>query len=132
MEERIRLSETRQCKAVFPSTLNANGTLFGGLAMQWMDEVAYICATRFTRQRMFTISTSEVKFLRPMTVGSIVEVVARVEKADAVKLRVLVQVFVEEMYADNRELTMESTFVFASLDDNKRPRRINYDFLNKN
>ena len=42
MEERIIQSETRQFKAIFPNTLNANETLFGGQAMKWMDEVAYI------------------------------------------------------------------------------------------
>lgn len=52
MEERIIQSETRQFKAIFPNTLNANETLFGGQAMKWMDEVAYITATRFTRQKM--------------------------------------------------------------------------------
>jgi hypothetical protein len=34
MEERIRLSETRQYKAISPNTLNANNILFGGQAMQ--------------------------------------------------------------------------------------------------
>jgi len=125
----MQMSETRQCKAVFPGTLNANDTLFGGLAMQWMDEVAYIAATRFTRQRMFTISTSDIKFLRPLKAGSIAEVVARVEKAEAVRLFVRVQIFVEEMYADHRELAMESVFTFASLDENKRPRRIDYNSM---
>jgi len=127
MEEKIRLSETRQCKVVFPGTLNANETLFGGLAMQWMDEVAYIAATRFTRQRMFTINTENIKFMKPLYAGSIAEVVARVEKAGAVKLHVRVQVFVEEMYGQRRELAMESVFVFAALDENNRPRRILYN-----
>ena len=38
MEKHIQLSETRQFKAIFPNTLNANETLFGGQAKQWMDE----------------------------------------------------------------------------------------------
>ena len=63
MEERIIQSETRQFKAIFPNTLNANETLFGGQAMKWMDEVAYITATRFTRQKMFTVNTENIYFL---------------------------------------------------------------------
>lgn len=62
MDERIKQSETRQFKAIFPDSLNANGTLFGGQAMKWMDEVAYITATRFTRQRMFTVNTENIYF----------------------------------------------------------------------
>jgi acyl-CoA hydrolase len=40
-EELFQEPETRQCKMVFPGTLNANGTLFGGEVMKWMDEVAF-------------------------------------------------------------------------------------------
>ena len=126
MEEQIRQSETRQCKAIFPGTLNANETLFGGQAMQWMDEVAYITATRFTRQRMFTINTENIKFLKTVSQNSIVEVVGRIEKAEAVRLRVKVEIFVEEMYGAKRDKAIEGVFVFASLDDNMRPQRIDY------
>lgn len=130
MEEQKRLSETRQCKAIFPNTLNANETLFGGQAMQWMDEVAYITATRFTRQRMFTIHTGNIKFLKAIEAGSIVEIVGSIEEAGAVKLHVRVEIFVEEMYGTSREKAIEGTFVFASLDENKRPRRIDYSHVN--
>lgn len=130
MEEQIRLSETRQFKAIFPNTLNANDTLFGGQAMQWMDEVAYITATRFTRQRMFTVNTENIKFLKAVNPDSIVEVVGRIEKVGAVKLKVKVELFVEEMYGLGRDKAIEGVFVFASLDENKRPKKIDCSFLN--
>ena len=41
-EEKIERSETRLFKAVFPNTTNHYDTLFGGTAMQMMDEVAFI------------------------------------------------------------------------------------------
>jgi len=126
MKEQIRLSETRQFKAIFPNTLNANETLFGGIAMKWLDEVAYITATRFTRQRMVTINTENIKFLKAVNPNTIVEIVGRVEKAGAVRLRVKVEIFAEEMYGQGREKAIEGIFVFASLDENKRPKRIEY------
>jgi acyl-CoA hydrolase len=129
MEEHIKLSETRQFKAIFPNTLNANETLFGGQAMQWMDEVAYITATRFTRQRMFTVNTENIKFLKAVNPDSIVEVVGRVEKAEAVKLKVKVEIFVEEMYGLARDKAIEGVFVFVAMDENKKVRRIDYSQL---
>jgi acyl-CoA hydrolase len=131
MEKLINASETRQFKAIFPNTLNANETLFGGQAMQWMDEVAYITATRFTRQRMFTVNTENIRFLKAVQVNSIVEVVGRVEKAESVKLYVKVEIYAEEMYGKARIKVIEGVFVFAALDENKRPVRINYN-QNKN
>jgi len=126
MKQRIQSSETRQFKAIFPSTLNANETLFGGQAMQWMDEVAYITATRFTRQRMFTVNTENIRFLKTVSPGSFAEVIGHVEKAGPVKLTVQVDIFVEEMYGEKREKAVEGVFVFAALDDENRPRRISY------
>lgn len=126
MEERIKQSETRQCKAIFPGTLNANETLFGGIAMKWMDEVAYITATRFTRQKMFTVNTENIQFLKAVHPDSIIEVVGRVEDAGAVKLKVKVEVYAEEMYGRERDKVIESIFVFAVLDDNMKPKRIDY------
>jgi acyl-CoA hydrolase len=124
MEDRIQLSETRQFKAIFPCNLNANNTLFGGLALQWMDEVAFITATRFARRHMFTVNTENIKFMKLVGPDSIVEVVGRVEKAGAVKLRVKVEVYVEGMFDDVRELAIEGVFVFAALDEAMKPQRL--------
>ncbi|WP_430817277.1 acyl-CoA thioesterase [Carboxylicivirga sp. RSCT41] len=129
MEEYFNISETRICKAVFPETLNANNSLFGGKAMQWMDEAAYISATRFTRQKMFTASTGKIKFLKPITPDSIIEVIARVIKAGPVRLKVSVQVFSENMYSHDRELAVESEFDMVSLNDKNQPQRIDYSSL---
>jgi len=124
MEKPIHFIETRQFKAIFPNTLNSNGTLFGGQAMQWMDEVAFITATRFTRTRMVTICTEKIKFLKAVYPESIVEVVGRIEKTEAVKLTVKVEIYVEQMYGHERNKAIEGTFVFASLDENMHPKRI--------
>lgn len=131
MEKHIQLSETRQFKAIFPNSLNANETLFGGQAMQWMDEVAYITATRFTRQRMFTVNTEKIKFLKAVNPDSIVEVVGRIEKAELVKLKVKVEIYVEEMYGTGRIKAIEGVFVFAALDQNRKPIRIDYSMMKK-
>ena len=131
MEKHIQLSETRQFKAIFPNSLNANETLFGGQAMQWMDEVAYITATRFTRQRMFTVNTENIKFLKAVNPDSIVEVVGRIEKAELVKLKVKVEIYVEEMYGTGRIKAIEGVFTFAALDQNRKPIRIDYSMMKK-
>lgn len=49
--ERIKKSETKQFKIIFQSSLNDHETLFGGIAMQWMDEVAYITAIRYSKKK---------------------------------------------------------------------------------
>ncbi|MCU7693692.1 acyl-CoA thioesterase [Haoranjiania flava] len=117
--------ETRQSKAIFPNTWNANETLFGGEALKWMDEVAYITATRYTRQKMFTVKIEEIQFKKPAYKVSFVEVIGKVVEVSAVKLKVLVEMFVEDMYSDESGIkAVEGIFVFAALGENRRPQRV--------
>ena len=131
MEKQIQLSETRQFRAIFPNTLNSSETLFGGQVLQWMDEVAFITATRFIHQHMFTVDIENVGFLKVIPADSIVEVVGRVEKAGSVRIRVRVEVYVEEMYSCRRDKAISGTFVFAALDEHNRPKRLDYSLIKK-
>jgi acyl-CoA hydrolase len=126
MQSRVNASESRQFKTVFPNTLNANDTLFGGQALQWMDELAFITATRFTRQRMFTVNTEPIRFLKPIPANALVELVGRVCKVGSAKLSVGVEIFVESMYGHERYKAVEGVFVFAALDEYNRPQRLNH------
>ena len=124
MEDHIRNSTTTQYKAIFPETLNANETLFGGQAMKWMDEVAYITATRFARERMFTVTVEKINFLKAIHPGSIAVITGRIEKVKLLKVYVLVDVYVEEMYGQNREKAIEGTFIFTAVDEQNKPKKI--------
>ena len=120
---------TTQYKVVLPNTLNAHETLFGGIAMQWMDEVAYIEAIRYTKMKMVTVSTDSIKFLKPIKSGQIVEVVAKIINETALKLLIQVEIFAEELYSNKREKAVTSVFTFAAVDDNNKPIRIKREVL---
>jgi len=120
-EERIEKSETRIFKAVFPNTTNHYDTLFGGTAMHAMDEVAFITATRFSRQRMVTVSSSKIDFKKPIPAGTIVELIGRVTDVGNTSLKVSVQIFIEEMYSESREQAIEGEFAFVAIDENRQP-----------
>jgi acyl-CoA hydrolase len=126
MEERIRISETRQFKVVLPNTLNDHETLFGGIAMQWMDEVAYITAIRFTRKKMVTVSVEMIQFLLPVQSGTLVEIIGKVVKIGNAKIKIQVEIFIEEMYAESRQKAVEALFTFASVDEKNKPVPIGY------
>ena len=123
-EERIEHSETRIFKAVFPEITNHYDTLFGGTAMSMMDEVAFIAATRFSRKRMVTISSDRIDFTKPIPAGTIIELVARVSYVGNTSLKVSVEIFIEEMYAEGRQKAITGTFTFVAIDEHKRPIRV--------
>lgn len=123
-EERIQRSETHIFKAVFPNTTNHYDTLFGGTAMQLMDEVAFIAATRFSRQRMVTVSSDRIDFKKPIPAGTIVELVGKVAYIGSTSLKVKVDIFTEQMYSYEREKAVSGEFTFVAIDEAKVPVKI--------
>ena len=93
-EQRIEQSVTRIFKAVFPESTNHYDTLFGGTAMHLMDEVAFITATRFTRKKVVTVSSDRIDFTKPITAGTIIELVGKVINIGITSLKVLVEIFI--------------------------------------
>lgn len=89
--------------------------------MQWLDEVAFITATRYTRQRMITVKVGNIRFLKPILPNTILEIVGKIVKTGNVKIFIKVDVFSEDMYAQSREKMMEADFVFASCNDELSP-----------
>lgn len=114
-------SQTSITKAVFPDKTNHHDTLFGGTALQWMDEASFISATRFSRKRLVTVSSDRVDFEHPVPAGSIVELIADVTEVGHTSLRVQVQVWVESMYQDGRTMAISGMFKFVAVDENMRP-----------
>ena len=121
LEQRKAASETRIFKAVFPNTTNHYDTLFGGSAMHLMDEVAFITATRFSRQKMVTVSSDKIDFKKPIPAGTIVEVVGRVVDVGRTSLKVRIEVYIEEMYAEGRDMAITGMFTMVAVDDLKKP-----------
>jgi len=124
VEERIEKSETRIFKAVFPNTTNHYDTLFGGTAMQLMDEVAFITATRFSRHRMVTVSSDKIDFTKPIPAGTIIELVGKVSYLGRTSLKVRVEIYIEEMYSYSREKAVNGEFTFVAIDEDKKPIKV--------
>lgn len=132
IEKRKQLAQTRVTKAVFPDTTNHHDTLFGGTALQWMDEVSFIAATRFSRQSIVTVSSDKIDFKHPVPAGSVVELIADVVEVGRTSLKVKVDMFVEDLYKDGCEKAITGFFSFVAIDENKKPTPvIAEDFFEK-
>lgn len=121
VEQRINASETRIFKAVFPNTTNHYDTLFGGTTLHMMDEASFICATRFSRKKVVTVSTDKIDFTKPIPQGTIVELVARVDKVGRTSCVVKVDIFMENMYSDERDKVVTGFFTYVAVGNNKKP-----------
>jgi len=121
LKARIDESETRVAKVVAPATTNLYDTLFGGTLLAWMDEVAFIAATRFGRCPFVTVSLDRIDFNHPIPAGTIVELVARVETVGRTSLKVRIDVFVEHMLKADRLKAVTGSVTMVAIDENKKP-----------
>ena len=124
LHDRINQSKTSIFKAVFPNTMNHYNTLFGGTALQLMDEVAFITATRFARKRMVTVSSEKVDFKQPIPAGTLVELIGEVSHVGNTSLKVKVEIYIEQMYSEVRTHAIQGEFSFVAIDENKKPVKV--------
>lgn len=110
-------STTKQTRVIFPADLNNHGTLFGGRALMWMDEVAYITVLRYARTNAVTISVNKLKYLNAINAGDIIELTGIVTNIGAVKITVHVEIYREQMDNGNRQKAIEADFAFALIND---------------
>ena len=116
--------ETIQTRIVFSQHLNDHKTLFGGFALKWMDEVAYITATRATRKEMVTIAVDHLKFKHPIIEGDIISIKGIEKDRSDYRIKIEVTNEREKKYDDKKDLVLTAEYVFTALDINNKPIRL--------
>ncbi|WP_022872929.1 acyl-CoA thioesterase [Nesterenkonia alba] len=69
-----------------------DGKIRGGAVMKWIDLAAEICAERYCGYDVASVLTGGVRFYRPITIGDLVEVDARLVLTGTKSMHVLVRV----------------------------------------
>lgn len=115
--EKVERSFTTHVVPVFPFRMNHHQTLFGGAALQWMDEVAFISATRYSRKRLVTMGSEKIEFLQPIQMGDFAEVTGKVSRVGTKSITVEVRIYMEKMYEDRKELAAKGLFTFVAVDE---------------
>jgi acyl-CoA hydrolase len=95
--------------------------LIGGDALAWMDEVAFIAATRFCRKPLVTISSDRVDFKEAIPAGTFAELIAKVVHVGNTSLKVDVDICLETMHKDDKHSAISGSFTFVAVDDDHRP-----------
>ncbi|KAB8029039.1 acyl-CoA thioesterase [Fluviispira multicolorata] len=124
IQELMKNSETKMIKCVFPDTTNHYNTLFGGTALNWMDEVAFITATRFCRKKMVTVSLDKTDFQKPIPAGTFADIHGSVIHIGNKSLKIQVQIFIEQMYTNQRDLAVSGIFSMVAINDAGKPTSI--------
>ena len=100
---------------------NIYGNVHGGSMMKWMDEAAYACAAGWCAMPCVTVSVSGIVFHRPVQVGHIVELRARLVHTGRTSMRVAVNVLSRDPRHGEYEQTTSCLMVFVAVDAEGRP-----------
>lgn len=104
-----------------PTDVNWGGKVHGGNVMRWIDEAAHVLATQWTgNTKNVAIYTGGVRFYRPLHVGEVVEVEARLLHTGTSSMHISVHVRSADPRSMEFQLTTHCLVVFVALDDHGR------------
>jgi acyl-CoA hydrolase len=100
---------------------NVHGNVHGGSMMKWMDEGAGACAAGWSGLPCVTVSVSGITFHKPVAIGNIVEVRARLIHTGRTSMHIAVTVCSRDTRYGEYEDTTSCLMVFVALDADGRP-----------
>ena len=106
-----------------PTDVNWGGKVHGGIVMRWIDEAAHVLATQWTgNANNVAIFTGGVRFYRPLRIGHVVEVEARLLHTGTTSMHIGVHVRSGDpaQGAHGMELTTFCRTVFVGIDEHRR------------
>ena len=102
---------------VLPGETNPLGYLFGGELLARMDRACSIAARRHSHSIVVTVSVNHVVFKKPVPVGSVVTLEAKVTRAFKSSMEVFVDVWVEDRKSQERTKVNEGIYTFVAVDE---------------
>lgn len=105
---------------VRPNHLNAVGRLFGGILMQWIDEVAALAAKRHAHMNVTTASVDNLRFLKGAYQNDVIIIKGKVTYVGRTSMEVEADTYIEDLEG-RRTLINEAFFTMVALDEKDRP-----------
>ncbi len=101
---------------VLPNDTNLLGNLMGGRLLHWMDIAAAISAQRHCHRVVVTASVNNVSFSKPIKLGSVVTLEAKISRAFNSSMEVFIDVWVEDPTTGQRIKCNEAIYTFVAVD----------------
>lgn len=106
---------------VIPNDTNLLGNLLGGRLMHWMDIAGAMAAQRHCNQIVATAEIDSVEFRKPVRLGEIVTLKAKVTWVGRTSLEVVVDVFSENYLNGETQATNRAYMTFVAIGADGRP-----------
>ncbi|MDX9786785.1 MAG: acyl-CoA thioesterase [Desulfobacterales bacterium] len=118
--------EKRQREITFrflaqPTDINFGGKVHGGAVMKWIDQTAYACAVSWSGEYCVTVYVGGTRFYRPIHIGNLVEVRAKLIYTGRTSMHVSVDVSACDMKNGQFGKTTRCIIILVAVDENIKP-----------
>ncbi|WP_111493188.1 MULTISPECIES: acyl-CoA thioesterase [Marinobacter] len=107
-----------------PTDQNFGGKVHGGAVMKWIDLAAYACAAGWSGKYCITAYAGGIRFVKPILVGNLVEVNAKVVLTGNTSMHIAIDVEAGHPTETERSTTTRCIVIMVAVDDQGQPSPI--------
>ena len=107
-----------------PTDANFGGNVHGGIAMKWLDQAGYACATGWSGKYCVTAFVGNINFRKPISVGHLIEINAKVVHTGTSSMHLAVNLSCGDTTSTKLNKAMHCIMVFVAVDENKTPCQV--------
>ena len=109
---------------MFPSNANPSGNVFGGYILKQIDLIAGLVAQRHAQTNAVTAYIDRVNFLKPVFVGDVLVLHARLNYVHRSSMEIEISVSAENLVKGTSTLTGTAFVTMVALDKNSEPTQV--------
>jgi acyl-CoA hydrolase len=114
--KKVSESFTVMNELVLPNDTNTLNNLMGGRLLHWMDIAAAISAQKHSNRIVVTASVDNVSFKKPIKLGDVITITAKVSRAFTTSMEVRLEVWAENIPSGMKARSNEAYYTFIALD----------------
>ncbi|NJL92659.1 MAG: acyl-CoA thioesterase [Anaerolineae bacterium] len=119
--KRIADSQVSLTQMMGPQDANILGNVHGGVIMKLVDEAGALAAMRHAQNVVVTVAVDSMTFKKPIRIGDVVRIDARLTYVGRSAIEVRVDVIAEHPFQPTAEHTNSAYIVYVALDPEGRP-----------
>lgn len=121
--KRVEDSLTEQVHLIMPKHINGYGRLFGGLLMQWVDEVSGVVAKRHAEAEVTTAAIDHLNFKAGAYLNDMVVLMGRITYVGKASMEVRVDTYIEDIHGQ-RKIINRAYMVMVAIDEEGVPGEV--------
>lgn len=107
-----------------PDKANFGGKVHGGQMLKTLDEVAFVCASRYSGRYAVTLSVDQVWFKEPIHIGELVTFLASVNDTGRTSMEIGIKVVSESVRDQSKRHVMTCYFTMVAVGEDGRPTSV--------